>query len=209
MVAWEALSTPKWAGGLGVPNLKWLNIAMQARWPWLQRTDASKPWAEFEIQVPEKSKMLCAEATCSIIGNGMSTLFWEDRWLGGFRVQELAPSIYESMSRSARNSRTVHQALSTAEWARDVGPELSSEALNEYMGLWAQVTRVDLNPDAVDAVSWVWEPDGRYSCRSAYRARFWGREVSPTAVFTWSSKAPLRCRFFTWLAVQSRCWTAD
>ena len=68
---------------------------------------------------------------------------------------------------------------------------------------------MDLNPDVMDVISWSWELDGRYSCQSAYRARFWGREVSPTAVFTWSSRAPLCCRFFTWLAVQSRCWTPD
>lgn len=35
-VAWETICSPKWAGGLGIPNLKWLNIAMQARWPWLK-----------------------------------------------------------------------------------------------------------------------------------------------------------------------------
>ena len=36
-----------------------------------------------------------------------------------------------------------------------------------------------------------------------------GREVIPTADFTWRSRAPLRCRFFAWLALQNRCWTAD
>ena len=36
-----------------------------------------------------------------------------------------------------------------------------------------------------------------------------GREVEPTAEFTWKSKAPLRYRFFLWLAVHTRCWTSD
>lgn len=30
-VAWEEVCMPRWAGGLGLPNLHWLNIAMQAR----------------------------------------------------------------------------------------------------------------------------------------------------------------------------------
>ena len=36
-----------------------------------------------------------------------------------------------------------------------------------------------------------------------------GRVVSPSAAFTWKSKAPLQCRFFTWLALKNRCWTLD
>lgn len=43
-VAWEKVCSPKWAGGLGIPNLRWLNIAMQARWPWLQKSDGTRPW---------------------------------------------------------------------------------------------------------------------------------------------------------------------
>ena len=58
-------------------------------------------------------------------------------------------------------------------------------------------------------VSSCWEPGGRYSARSAYAAKFAGREVSATAQFTWKSRAPLRCRFFLWLAMKNRCWTAD
>ena len=29
------------------------------------------------------------------------------------------------------------------------------------------------------------------------------------AEFIWKAKAPLRCRFFTWLAARDRCWTID
>lgn len=39
LVAWEQVCTPKWAGGLGIPNLRWLNHALQARWLWLRCTD--------------------------------------------------------------------------------------------------------------------------------------------------------------------------
>ena len=42
-VAWDSVCAPKWAGGLGIPNLRWLNVAMQARWPWLQWVDSSRP----------------------------------------------------------------------------------------------------------------------------------------------------------------------
>ena len=42
-VAWDLVCMPKWAGGLDIPNLHGLNKALRARWPWLQRSDNSKP----------------------------------------------------------------------------------------------------------------------------------------------------------------------
>lgn len=53
-VVWDTVCAPKWVGGLGTPNLGWLNVAMQARWPWLQRSDRSRPWKEFQITVPKE-----------------------------------------------------------------------------------------------------------------------------------------------------------
>ena len=66
-----------------------------------------------------------------------------------------------------------------------------------------------LMPEETDRITWSWEANGEYSTKSAYEAKFAGREVEPTAEFTWKSKAPLRCRFFLWLAVHNRCWTSD
>ena len=35
-MAWDSMCTPRRAGGLGIPNLGWFNVAMKARLPWLQ-----------------------------------------------------------------------------------------------------------------------------------------------------------------------------
>lgn len=32
-VAPDMVCSPKWVGGLGIPNLRWLNIVLQTRWP--------------------------------------------------------------------------------------------------------------------------------------------------------------------------------
>ena len=91
----------------------------------------------------------------------------------------------------------------------DIRPDLTAQQLNEYMHLWDQVTKTFLVPEETDYIMWNWEANGDYSTRSAYGAKFMGREVEPTAKFTWKSKAPLRCRFFLWLAMHNRCWTSD
>ena len=75
-VAWDAVCTPKWAGGLGLLNLRWMNIAMQARWPWLARTDETRPWREFKIKVPKESLGICMAARRSVANSGLTTRFW-------------------------------------------------------------------------------------------------------------------------------------
>lgn len=68
---------------------------------------------------------------------------------------------------------------------------------------------VELQSEVDDSHRWAWDRSGQYTTRSAYEARFWGRQVAPAADFTWKSKAPLRCWFFAWLTLRNRCWTSD
>lgn len=158
---------------------------------------------------PEASRQLFRAAARTEIGNGQSTLFWEDRWLNGYRIEELAPVLYGCVRRSVRATRTVSQGMDDALWARDIGPEVTAAALHEYLALWTAIEGVHLDHEQQDTIAWSWEESGCFSTRTAYAARFWGRQTNPTADFTWRAKAPLQCRFFTWLAMQNRCWTSD
>lgn len=44
------------------------------------------------------------------------------------------------------------------------------------MALSNRLARIDLNHEVADSVSWAWEKNGDYSARSAYQAKFMGRE---------------------------------
>ena len=74
-VAWDEACTPKWAGGLGIPDLRWLNKALQARWPWLQRTNKKRSWAEFPIAVPPELMALAQAAIRMTVGDGSAARF--------------------------------------------------------------------------------------------------------------------------------------
>ena len=143
------------------------------------------------------------------IGDGRTAMFWEDRWLAGYRIQELAPAIYGRISKRARQSRTVADALTDATWARDIGPDMDEHALAQFLGLWPQVASVTLLDHTPDKLTWSWEKDRVFSARSAYAAGFASLQASPTAAFTWSSHAPLGFRFFAWLALQNWVWTSN
>ncbi|KAM0827482.1 hypothetical protein ACQ4PT_068191 [Festuca glaucescens] len=81
LVAWEQVASPKEVGGMDLPNLRLLNLALSCRWAWLQRVDPTKAWAEFNLQIPHLSSALFESATVVIVGDGERALFWKDRWL--------------------------------------------------------------------------------------------------------------------------------
>jgi hypothetical protein len=48
--------------------------------------EASRPWKEFEIQVPPMVMEIFEDATSSVVGDGASTFFWLDKWLPDGRL---------------------------------------------------------------------------------------------------------------------------
>ena len=101
----------------------------------------------------------------------------------------------------------VYEAIAEGGWAMDIGPTRDMERLVEYMGIWPRVAAVQHFDLSADRVAWYWERDNKFSARSAYAAKFVGREVSPTVAFTWRSWTLLECKFFAWLATMNQFWT--
>jgi hypothetical protein len=50
---------------------------------------------------------------------------------------------------------------------------------------------------------------GVYSAKSAYALQFEGHAKSPVAANTWKPWGPTKCKFFSWLLLQNKIWTAD
>lgn len=141
-VAWASVCTSRWAGGLGISDLHWLNYALQARWPWLERTDTSRPWKGFKIKIPEDAWVIFITAVITHVGDGRSALFWDDWWILGSRVQELAPKLYTRIPQRIRASRTVCEALQAGSWASDVGLDIDDDVLQEFLLLWDRTSAI-------------------------------------------------------------------
>uniref|UniRef100_A0A453CCJ8 Uncharacterized protein n=1 Tax=Aegilops tauschii subsp. strangulata TaxID=200361 RepID=A0A453CCJ8_AEGTS len=58
-------------------------------------------------------------------------------------------------------------------------PNLSMDALQEFLQLWQRVQTWEPTDNILDGLSWSWEANGQFSVRSAYATKFWGREVIP------------------------------
>jgi hypothetical protein len=78
----------------------------------------------------------------------------------------------------------------------------------QYLQLWEIVQGVVTMPGVPDAVVWRWSSNRRYSAASAYGAMFIGAAAPFGASLIWNSRAPPKVRFFFWLALHGRCWTA-
>lgn len=58
-------------------------------------------------------------------------------------------------------------------------------------------------------ISWNITADGKYSAASAYAVQFVGRIRQPHLEQVWSIKVEGKVRFFFWLMLQNRNWTAE
>jgi hypothetical protein len=61
----------------------------------------------------------------------------------------------------------------------------------------------------LDGFRWNWGAKDTYSANPCYLGMFHGGVAMAGALQVWKSRAPTKCRFFLWLALRDRCWTAD
>jgi len=148
-------------------------------------------------------------AVASEVGDGSNTLFWEDRWLHGQRICDLAPLIYTLVPRRIAKNRTVAEALVNMRWVQDITGIVSVQLILEFLSLSELIAAVPLRAGVPDKHCWRLSSSGCYSAKSAYAALFEGSVLFSPWERVWKSWAPNKCRFFMWLVAHNRCWTAD
>lgn len=85
---------------------------------------------------------------------------------------------------------------------------MSQQIIREFLALWERPEDIELIDDQDDRIVWLLTSDGQYSAKSAYAVQFEGMSKCATAELTWKTKAPPKCRFFIWLLLKNRIWTA-
>jgi hypothetical protein len=196
---------PPFNGGAGIIELESFSRALRLRWLWYLWDDRERPWKGFELPVDKSDIALFNAATLVVIGNGEKASFWTSRWLQGEAPATAYPDLFKH---SKRKNRTVKEALTDSKWIRDVDYNMTVNIMSQFVALWGRLQGVELRPLQADKITWLHTPDGQYTARSAYHLQFIGKTSSMTAEYTWRTKAPPKCRFFTWLMLQNRVWTA-
>jgi hypothetical protein len=196
LVAWGKVTRPKDLGGLGITDLRLLSVALRARWPWLQKTDHSKPWSVLPVEACGTVQALINIAVVSDLGDGNDILFWKDRWLNGRCIGEVAPEVLEHVPRRIASKRLVKDALTDLNWVADIRGALSVRALAQVLDLCDLLEGLVLQPGIPDRHIWKFNASGDYSSSSAYKALLLGAVDFGPAERIWKSWAPGKCKFF-------------
>lgn len=170
-VNWRHVCRPIEYGGLGVRDIERAGLALRIRWMWLARVDPDSAWQGLDMQFTHEEQAMFFASTTMSIGNGMTALFWEDRWINGQSVLDLAPLLYPCILKQRCKARTVAEGLANNTWARDIQGTLGLHEIGQYLLLWQAVSHITLSNEP-DRLLWRWTANGRYSAQSCYAASF-------------------------------------
>jgi hypothetical protein len=181
LVAWSKVTRPLELGGLGVLDLTTLGYALCLRWEWQARTAPDKSWTSIAAR-PERAVQVMFGASVTVeVGNSRRTSFWQDRWVNGKSLTQLAPDLMQAVPKRICASRTVTVALHNNQWIMNISGSLSVSALVQYVSVWTSMQDIQLDQGRQDKFIWKWTSNQQYSASSAYRAFFLGQSSLPGA----------------------------
>ncbi|XP_071681454.1 uncharacterized protein [Lolium perenne] len=159
-VNWRRVCRPIPHGGLGIQDLHRTSLALRTRWQWLSRTDNNRAWSGLDLQFTTEETDFFFVSTSMTIGNGQTAKFWEDRWIGGRAVREIAPDLYACIPKRRRKTRTVADGLAGNHWAQDIHGIIGINELGQYLRLWQLIEHTQLTTGD-DSLIWKWHNSGK------------------------------------------------
>lgn len=207
-LAWPVVCAPRDIGGLGIPDLRLLGLALRLHWEWLRRTAPDSACASLPSRAEKHVQAMFQASVIIELGDGSRALFWTDSWLPGGPISAFAPALFGAVP-PRRRKRCVRNALTDMAWVDEVTGAPTAPVLCDFVDLWELLEGIELQPGVPDRFVWRWTPDGTYSASSAYRAFFVGRTQLEGATHLWHADVPPKVRFFFWVALHGRLWTAE
>jgi hypothetical protein len=112
---------------------------------------------------------------------------------------------------STRKKWKVKHALTNNAWIAKIKMDtnLTVHHIHEYIRLWVQLNAFQLIEGVQDSITWNLTSNGEYTTTSAYKAQFFGATLTDMNKMVWKVWAPPKVKFFAWLAIRNRIWTAD
>uniref|UniRef100_J3KZ08 non-specific serine/threonine protein kinase n=1 Tax=Oryza brachyantha TaxID=4533 RepID=J3KZ08_ORYBR len=206
-VNWQRVCRPTRYGGLGIPDIQKMGIALRLCWLWYEWVAPTKPWTGTQTPCDEKDEEIFAASTIVTLGDGRKASFWGSTWASATSLKKLVPNLYKH---SKRKNMTVSEALEDDRWIDDIRHNLTQPLIAKFITVFSclQDRNIVLAPGMEDTIKWNWTSSGEYTAKSAYRMQFIG-SIPFALAHIRKCWAPTKCKFFTWLLIQNRIWTAD
>ncbi|GAU36760.1 hypothetical protein TSUD_213250 [Trifolium subterraneum] len=186
-VKWSVVCKAKGKGGLGVRDIRLVNLSLLEKW----RVDwsdfrvpslASKWWKDIcSLDKVVENKSWLVESMVRKVGNGNSTCFWSSLWIGETPLSLVFPRLFSLSNHKTSMVREFSEQHGESwRWSFSWRRELFQWEENLVTRLKEILESFDfsLNED-----EWIWKPDpeGKFSVKSAYNLLLeelrWGEEL--------------------------------
>ena len=224
---WHLVSHKKEFGGLGVPDLRNLNMCLLASW--IQRYNLSdnvlwKNIVYYKYRTHQPNLFCCpnygtspfwkgvlwaAQAArlgyCWKVGNGRKVRFWKDMWFGGSSFAVQYWPLYVINNEKGITIERAWDGVNLKLTFRRAIPE-------RLMLLWEELLQIASTiefSDNDDDIIWQYDSKGKYSVQSLYSVVSF-RGVTPVHVpAVWKLIIPPRIHIFLWLLSRNKLLTRD
>jgi hypothetical protein len=151
---------------------------------------------------------LFAAATKVTVHNGLTAKIWSSSWLQGGAPALMFPDLFQH---SQWKSRTMVDDMWNDNWIVDVLHNATPNILLQYTLLWILIDEAAFDPEdeGEDQIAWTRSSSHVCTTKSAYEIQFDGSIRSMFPALIWKIWALAKCKFFTWVMLQSRIWTTD
>jgi hypothetical protein len=224
LVKWDKITRPKQKGGLGIKDLRKMNISLLCKWWWKLEHEGGL-WQEIvrkkykirrgitQLQKnPRNSsvwndllkvKALYLSGRTMLVGNGQDTDFWEDAWCGVVPLKEKFTELFEictEQNKSVAEMANRGWRMGFRRWL-DESAQGQLRQLRDILGACAL-------SDERDKARWTLEKSGIFTVKSMYRFLFSWEVNSPNKKL-WKSRIPLKVKIFMWLIQENAILTKD
>ncbi|KAJ0754284.1 putative RNA-directed DNA polymerase [Helianthus annuus] len=233
-VAWDRVASPVKMGGLGLQNLRDINIALLSKWGWRYKNEQDGLWVKVvdafhsggsdwgflpvkkalggvwtnivsTINRPLFDDVSIRNLFKGEVNTGDKILFWLDPWLFDVPLKERYPALFKLEVVKSCRVRDRLEGNGLWLWRHDPS---SAEELAEWLSLESAITSVNLS-SGTD--KWTWQGSGSNGFSVAAVKRHIGslRDFSNRYVMDWCSWVPKKCNIFAWRAELDRIATVE
>ena len=225
MVKWEVLIRPKDFGGLGILDVRAMNVCLVAKWLDRLENDVDNMCCDLLrrkylgqkniFQIKRSSGSQFWRGVLGVrkwfqweramkIKSGRQTRFWEDVWLGDRALKIDFHNLYNCCS---DQSVTMEEALRSAGCNLKFRRSLTHQEMREWELMMDALEAVQLN-EGRDETLWLLENKKRYTIKSLYRMMIFGGVRDPMMIEIWKCKVPLKIQIFLWMVFYDRIQSA-
>jgi hypothetical protein len=214
-------------GGVGILNLRDLNMSLLGSWISRYQKDDGKLWKQIIDEKYKTTKsnfmytptkggshflkgVMWAAKAANLgirwkIGDGKKVKFWEDNWLGTSSLAIQFWNLYAILNEKNKPVADLWDGSSLKCTFRRIVDETLMRDWDEVVQLASTI----IFSDSQDEIIWTFKSNGKYSSQALYRIiNFRGVKPVHTPAI-WEIKIPPRVHFFLWLLTQNKVLTRD